>query len=108
MLPVIYKTMQTKRLKQIFSKGEDYRKELTDYLRLETQEHGGTYTFPEPPYIMTDTGEFMTILSLHETLHGLRLDAGVTFLQADNLSLRNLVWLTNAVMKSTNLNTKSL
>lgn len=100
--------MQTKRLKQIFSKGEDYRKELTDYLRLETQEHGGTHTFPEPPYIITDTGEYITILSMQETDKGLILDAGVSFLHADNLSLRNLVWLTNAVMKSTNLNTKSL
>lgn len=93
--------MQTKRLKQIFSKGEDYRKELTDCLLQSTREQGGAYAFPEPPYILTDTGEYITILSMQETDKGLILDAGVTFLQADNLSLRNLVWLTNALMKST-------
>ena len=88
-----------KRLKQIFSKGEDYRRELTDYMLSQVREHGGAYQFREPPFIITDTGDYLTIVALEEMEKGLILDAGTTFVLGREVSLRNLVWLANAIMK---------
>ena len=101
MLPVKTKAMLThKRLKQVFSKSEEYRRELTDYMLTEVREHGGAYQFREPPFIITDTGDYYTIVALEEMEKGLILDAGITYIIGRDVSLRNLVWLANAMMKN--------